>query len=88
MRRVDFGMALPPKRRVSEAKRAALIKARAAWTPLKGEANGAAKLTEAQVRKIRELRAAGERPSVLALRYCVDRTLIWYITTGRIWRHV
>lgn len=85
---VSFGMALSAKRRISPAKHAALVRARAAQPPLRGEKNGGSKLTESQVRRIRELRAAGERPSTLALRYCVNRTLIWYIVTRRIWSHV
>jgi hypothetical protein len=88
MRRVEFGMALPPKPHISEAKRAAIAKARAACPPQKGEDNGRSKLTEAQVRKIRELRAEGERPTVLAARFAVDRTLIWHIVTRRIWTHI
>lgn len=86
---VDFGMT-PPEPQVSPAKMEALRNARIAQRgkEARGERNGAAKLTEAQVQKIRALRAAGERPVVLAARFAVDRTLIWYIATRRIWRHV
>jgi hypothetical protein len=89
-RRVDFGMALPTRRPLSAAKIAALRRAKDAQRGRepRGEQNGAAKLTEAQVRKIRDLHADGERPSVLALRFAVERTTIWHILTRRTWRHV
>jgi len=87
---VSFGMADSPKRPLSPAKWEALRKAKAAQAgkEVRGEQNGNAKLTEAQVRKIRALRAAGERPSILALRYNVDRTLIWHIVKRKVWAHI
>lgn len=90
MRRVTFGMDAGPERRVTPARLAALARARAAQVghEPRGSRNGAAKLTEAQVIKIRRLRAEGERPSVLALRFAVDRTLIWHIVKRRIWTHI
>jgi hypothetical protein len=89
-RRVTFGMSIRPRSQLSaaqlEARRKSILAAQE--KPPRGERNGASKLTEASVRKIRELRAAGERPSVLALRFAVHRTLIWYVVTRRVWRHV
>jgi hypothetical protein len=84
---VSFGMA-DDYRPASERKVAHLRRIRALQPPVLGSRNGAAKLTEAQVVKIRELRANGERPSVLARRYCVDRGVIWRVLTRRTWRHV
>ena len=72
----------------SPAQQSALAKARAAARPKKGEANGAAKLNDNLVRKIRRLRESGERPSVLAARFCVDRGVIWRVLTRRNWSHV
>jgi hypothetical protein len=88
-RRVSFGMDLAPRPRTEaqlEAARKALELTRA--DPPRGSRNGASKLTEEQVLKIRALHSAGERPSVLSLRFAVDRTLIWHITTRKIWTHV
>lgn len=84
---VSFGMAdkyRPP----SPRKIAHLRRIRALCPPMKGSRNGSSKLTEAQVRKIRALRAAGERPTVLAARYGVCRTLIWKIVARKFWTHV
>lgn len=93
-RRIDFGMSIAPARSLhrplSEKKIAALRRATEAarGKAPRGERNAASKLTDAQVRKIRALRASGERPSVLALRFCVDRTLIWHIVKRNVWTHV
>lgn len=75
-------------RACSDARREHMRRIRALQDPPRGERNGAAKLTAAQVRKIRALRADGMRPSALALRFGVDRGLIWRILTGRSWGHV
>jgi hypothetical protein len=54
----------------------------------RGEGNGNAKLTVALVLKVRALRAAGERPTVVAKRFNIDRTLVWKIEKRHIWSHV
>lgn len=93
-RLIEFGMRIEPPRRLarplSEAKMEAIRKATAAslGKAPRGERNGFAKLTEAQVRKIRALRAAGERPSVLARRFELDRVTVWHVLTRRTWSHV
>jgi len=53
-----------------------------------GEANGRAKLTEAQVKEIRAACAAGERQCDVAARYGVGQTAISDIVRRRKWRHV
>lgn len=55
----------------------------------RGEASGKSKLTEAQVREIRRLRAEEGLTRVeLAARFGVSRTPIADILAGRTWRHV
>lgn len=56
--------------------------------PLRGEAQGQAKLTDAKVREIRTRYANGETGPQLANIFNVDRTLIWQVATRRIWKHV
>ena len=53
-----------------------------------GERHGMSKLTEAQVVEIRQRRAQGERPSVLARAFGVSDGAIWLICTGARWRSV
>lgn len=67
----------------------------ALWTPpgLRGEQHGMAKLTEAQVREIRALGAAGcKKKDVtgreLARRFGVSVSTISVILTGKKWQHV
>lgn len=74
----------------SPAKLEALCKARAAMRGKepRGERNGASKLSEDQVRRMRQLHATGERPSILAMRFQIDRSNVWHILTRRTWRHV
>lgn len=75
---------------MTPARLEALRKARAAQigNEPRGSRNGASKLTEEQVRKMRALHADGERPSVLARRYGIDRTNVWHILTRRTWAHI
>ena len=55
----------------------------------KGEANGCAKLTKADVVAIKKrLAAGGETHKAIAVDYGVDRSSISYINTGRRWAHV
>lgn len=54
----------------------------------KGERNGWAKLTEVQVREIRELFAAGNTQTALGQRMGVTQPNISYIVHGKIWRHI
>lgn len=56
--------------------------------PLKGEANGDSRLTEAKVRDIRARFAAGEPKVALAREFGVSRTAITYIVIRRLWKHV
>jgi hypothetical protein len=55
---------------------------------LRGEASRKAKLTEADVRTIRERHAAGDTKAALARAYLVTETCIHSIVTGRTWKHV
>jgi len=55
---------------------------------LRGENNGQAKITEIQVREIRNLSATGASDATLAKRYSVSRKAIWQIVRRRVWRHV
>jgi hypothetical protein len=54
----------------------------------RGERIGISKLTEAQVREIRERHASGATYKQLALDYGVNRSLIWPIVNRKIWKHV
>jgi hypothetical protein len=54
----------------------------------RGEANGFAKLTDAQVLDIRRARAEGESVSALAAAYGVDVVCIYHIVRGETWRHL
>lgn len=53
-----------------------------------GEFNKNSKLTETQVREIRERRASGATTVALAAEYGVTTPLISYIVKRRIWKHV
>lgn len=53
-----------------------------------GEKSGAAKLTDNDVREIRNLLYRGERQSVIATRYGVSRPTIGYIKQSKTWTHV
>ena len=53
-----------------------------------GEANGKAKLTEAQVRDIKARQASGERQADLAREYGVSRPTISNIIRGKRWRRL
>lgn len=61
-------------------------KGRAASTV--GELNGSAKLTEADVNRIRELLASGRSDRSIAREYGVGPTQIGRIRTGRLWQHL
>jgi hypothetical protein len=52
---------------------------------VKGEQIGTAKLTEAEVL---EIKTSVESPSILAVRYGVDRSNIWAIRAGKSWKHL
>lgn len=56
--------------------------------PLRGSANGYAKLSEYQVIEIREHLANGETQRAIAKRYGVSQYAIWTIAAGRRWKHV
>ncbi len=53
-----------------------------------GEQNGRAKLTEGDVRTIREAHKDGAVPKVLASRFGVCVSTIWNIVSRKQWRHV
>jgi len=55
---------------------------------IRGERNGAAKLTESQVRGIRVAFSAGETMASIARRHSVSDATISLIMRGRRWRHV
>jgi hypothetical protein len=57
----------------------------ASRTGIPGRANGRAKLTEDQVRKIRASRKSQRQ---LAAKYNISKTVIGYVKTGKLWRHV
>jgi hypothetical protein len=54
----------------------------------RGERNGAAILTENNVRNIRKMRAKGWTHQRLATKYKVAKCTIAYIATGKIWKHL
>lgn len=56
--------------------------------PHLGEHHPNHRLTETQVRDIRERRAAGEFGSALAREYGVSDALVYQISTRKAWRHV
>lgn len=56
--------------------------------PLRGEANGQSKLTEADVIAIRGLLLVGEAKRAIARRFGVTPTLIRYIANGTAWKHI
>jgi hypothetical protein len=55
---------------------------------IRGEQHGAAKLTEAEVLRIRNLRAAGISGPKLAVQFGVTPHLIYLISKKRAWKHV
>ena len=57
-------------------------------TVLRGEQIRQSKLTETQIREIRQRRRRGEKLGVLARAFGVTTPTIWYICAGRLWRHV
>ena len=54
-------------------------------TPLKGERHNNAKLSESEVA---EIRGSDEPVGALAYRYCVNRTCIYKIKSGKTWSHI
>jgi hypothetical protein len=54
----------------------------------KGEAHPGARLTEADVRRIRDRAKAGVRKTALAREYGVSQPHISYICSGRFWSHL
>jgi HNH endonuclease len=53
-----------------------------------GEENPHARLTEAQVREIRQIYNPSVRLSVLAKKYGVTKSAIHEVTKGRVWKHI
>lgn len=56
--------------------------------PLRGEANGYAKLNDAAVLSIRAALAQGEKAASLAAKHGVTASLISYIKTRKTWSHL
>lgn len=54
----------------------------------RGAANGAAKLTESDVRLIRDLLEGGEGPTAIGRRFGVTDKVVRQIHRGQTWRHV
>jgi len=54
----------------------------------RGETNGNAKLTEEAVGEIRRLKSDGWSYCQLAARFGVRKGAIWFVVTGRNWKHV
>lgn len=54
----------------------------------KGEQCGAAKLTERDVRRIRQMRRNGMTLTAIATHFGVDHKTIWFIVNYRTWKHV
>lgn len=54
----------------------------------RGERHGCAKLTEAQVIKIRQSVAEGESRRLLAELFGIDRSTVNYIVSGKLWKHL
>jgi HNH endonuclease len=54
----------------------------------RGERNGAAKLTEKEVKDIRNLRNMGIPYEVIRNKYGISKTTIWEIVKKRKWKHV
>ena len=57
-------------------------------TAARGERNGAAKLTETDVRQIRELRSSGALVATIARRFHVSVRMVDGIVHHREWRHI
>ena len=53
-----------------------------------GEQNNKAKLTELQVRQMRNLHASGLLPREIALQFNITSVNAWMICTRRTWKHV
>lgn len=61
------------------------------WSPLmdrRGEANGFAKLTESDVRVIRQMRADGALLPAIAIRFDISKSTVFDICQRRLWRHI
>ncbi len=54
----------------------------------RGEANGWAKLTSASIPEIRSRAAVGESQRSIARSFCVSRTAIRDVLSGKNWRHI
>jgi hypothetical protein len=62
--------------------------ARRHGTQARGERGGGARLTEAQVREIRQCLKQGESLRSIGRRFGVSRTAIWHIKKGISWQHL
>lgn len=54
----------------------------------RGEANGFAKLTESDVRVIRQMRADGALLPAIAIRFDISKSTVFDICQRRLWRHI
>ena len=57
-------------------------------TAVRGETHGRARLTEQQVREIRNKRADGVPVKQITEEYGIARSTVWFITSKRRWAHV
>jgi hypothetical protein len=53
-----------------------------------GEKNGSAKLTEDQVREIKQLLNQGIPITVVAAGFGVSKSIVGYIKQGKVWKHI
>jgi len=63
-------------------------KGRDGFMPHSGEENGCAKLTEEQVRRIRESCRSGLSQAKTAVLFGVSQSNVWMIVSGKTWRSV
>lgn len=91
--RCDNGMCVRPSHlwigTQGENLRDMVRKNRQRWNPLRGSACGTAKLTEVQVRRIKErLRDGGSSKVLLASEFGVVPSTIRHIEVGNTWSHI
>lgn len=72
----------------THAENMADMRAKGRWFRARGEANGAAKLSEQSVREILADLAAGRRACDVARARAMPATLVYELASGRTWRHV
>lgn len=76
------------KGRMASGDRSGRRRFRARWPSVEGAANGRAKLTDDQVREIRQRRASGETILAVAVAFGSGSGTVSNIAKGRTWKHV